>query len=183
MALTESKKIEMGMNAPNFSLTDTVSGETLARDDLKGKFATVIMFICNHCPYVRHINQEIINISKEYKDKGVSFVAISANDAVEYPQDGPDEMKRTAEKLGYDFPYLYDETQEVARAYGASCTPDLFIYDSHMKLSYHGQLDDSRLENDIPVTGESFRNALDDVIEGQVPQGQIPSIGCSIKWK
>lgn len=183
MSLTESNKIELGMEAPDFSLPDTVSGETFTRDNVKGEHATVVMFICNHCPYVRHINHEIINISKEYMSRGVSFVAISANDAEAYPQDGPDEMKKTAEKLGYDFPYLYDETQDIAKAYGASCTPDLFIYDAEMKLAYHGQLDDSRLENDLPVTGESFRKALNEIIKGEVPKEQIPSIGCSIKWR
>lgn len=175
--------ISPGTEAPDFSLIDTVSGNIVTRDNLVGSKATVIMFICNHCPYVQHINEEIVRIGSEYMEKGVSFVAISANDADEYPTDSPEYMKKNAETLGYNFPYLYDESQDVARAYGASCTPDLYIFDKDMKLAYHGQLDDSRPENGLPVTGEGFRNALDVIMDGGIPEDQKPSIGCSIKWK
>lgn len=184
MSLTPSKIIPLRSAAPSFTLPDTISGRDLRLEDIMGKKATVVMFICNHCPYVKHLNAGITKISSEYISRGVGFVGISANDISDYPQDGPQYMKQTAQQEGYNFPYLYDETQEVAKTYGATCTPDFFIFDAAMKLAYHGQFDSSRPENDEPVTGESFRVVLDTLIKGEVVSiKQFPSIGCSIKWK
>ncbi len=184
MALIPSQMIPLGTTAPDFTLYDTVSNKDHSLSDIRGDKATVIMFICNHCPYVQHLNTGIVQLSNEYQTKGVAFAAISANDAQEFPADGPDMMHQTARTLGYTFPYLYDESQEVAKNYGASCTPDLFIFDAKLALAYHGQFDDSRPENDLPVTGASFRQALDHIIAGtEIPAPHIPSIGCSIKWK
>jgi thiol-disulfide isomerase/thioredoxin len=146
--------------------------------------ATVIMFICNHCPYVKHVNSELIRIARDFNAKGVRFIAISSNDASQYPEDGPEEMSRTAQRLGYPFPYLYDESQEVARAYDAACTPDLFVYDKDLILIYHGQIDGSRPGNNIPVSGSDLRMALENFFEGKPALAdQKPSVGCSIKWK
>jgi len=184
MAATPSTMMPLGTIAPNFTLPDTVSGENLSLSKLKGSKATLVMFICNHCPYVLHVNDELVRIAKEYQPKGVSFIAISSNDVDNYPQDGPEKMKMHAKKVGYTFPYLYDETQEVARAYDAACTPDLFLFDQDLKCVYRGQFDDSRPKNDKPVTGKDLRAALDAVLAGrEVPEPQIPSIGCNIKWK
>ena len=142
------------------------------------------MFICNHCPFVKHVRHGLVKLANDYLPKGISFVAINSNDVVAYPEDSPERMKAVARELGYPFPYLYDESQEVARAYDAVCTPDFFIFDSSMKLVYRGQLDDSRPSNHIPVTGESIREALDNILEGKpVSPHQKPSIGCNIKWK
>ncbi|MFH1004941.1 MAG: thioredoxin family protein [Bacteroidota bacterium] len=171
------------------SLLDTVSGKIFSLNDLiyrdtKFRISTVIMFICNHCPFVKHINKELVRLANNYIPKGVSFIAISSNDVINYPEDSPEKMKLVAKELGYPFPYLYDESQDVARAYNAVCTPDFFIYDKNMKLAYHGQLDDSRYSNKIPVTGKNIRIALDCLLNNKlVPQEQKPSIGCSIKWK
>lgn len=174
----------LGSRAPGFELPDTVSGETVSLDELKSDTATVVMFICNHCPYVKHVNEELVRLSDEYKEKDVSFVAISANDTEAYPEDSPKKMKEYAERLGYGFPYLYDESQEVARAYAAACTPDFFVYDKDLKLVYRGRLDASTPGNDEPLTGRDLRQALDAVIAGDdVPAEQYPSMGCSIKWK
>ena len=184
MSLTPSQMIPLGTPAPDFTLPDTVSGKDTTLKDIAGEKATVVMFICNHCPFVQHINDGLVELSNEYLAKGVGFVGISANDVTTHPGDGPEEMKKTAEQLGYKFPYLYDESQDVAKVYGASCTPDLFIFDADLKLAYHGQFDASRPENDLPVTGTDFRAALDQLIAGQkVPEDQTPSIGCNIKWK
>ena len=184
MAATESTMIPLGTSAPEFSLPDVVSGETKSLHQLKSDKATVIMFICNHCPFVKHVCHGLVKLANDYLPKGISFVAINSNDVVAYPEDSPERMKAVARELGYPFPYLYDESQEVARAYDAVCTPDFFIFDSSMKLVYRGQLDDSRPSNGIPVSGESIREALDDILEGQpVSPHQKPSIGCSIKWK
>lgn len=184
MALTESNALERGTTAPDFSLSDTVSGQRMSLQEIKGEQATVIMFICNHCPYVLHINDGLIRLANDYKQKGVSFIAISSNDATNYPQDAPDKMKIQAEKLGYPFPYLYDETQEVAETYGAVCTPDLYVFDKNLMSVYRGQIDDARPSNEIAVTGNDIREVLNtllaDKIYSQVPK---PSIGCSIKWK
>lgn len=184
MALTPSSMPELGIKAPSFKLKDTISGKSLSLSDLKSNKATVIMFICNHCPFVNHVIHELVKLGKEYIPKGVSFIAISANDAGEYPQDGPDKMTEKAKSLQFPFPYLYDETQEVAKAYGAECTPDFFVYDKDLALVYRGQLDDSRPSNKIPVTGKDLRNALDCILRNTpVPEDQKPSIGCNIKWK
>ena len=142
------------------------------------------MFICNHCPFVKHVNEALVKLANDYIPKGISFIAISSNDVVNFPEDSPEKMKQTAKELGYTFPYLYDESQEVARAYDAACTPDFFIYDKDLKLVYRGQLDNSRPSNGLPVTGKDIRNAFDLLLAGKnIPAEQMPSIGCNIKWK
>lgn len=184
MALTPSNSFPKGTEAPNFHLPDTVSDKTLSLSDIKGEKGTVIMFICNHCPFVIHVNSELVRMANEYGAKGFGFVAISSNDVVNYPQDGPDKMREHAKEVGYPFPYLYDETQEVAKAYDAACTPDLYVFNGDLKSVYHGQLDDSRPGNDKPLTGESIRKVLDSLLETQAYDGEEkPSIGCNIKWK
>jgi len=184
MALTPSNMLPLGTIAPNFSLPDTVSGENISLQAIKSDKATVIMFICNHCPYVVHVQQGLVALANDYREKGVSFVAISSNDVANYPDDSPEKMTIEAQTNGYTFPYLYDETQEVAKAYHAACTPDLYIFDGDLQLVYRGQLDDSRPGNNVPVTGESMRNALDQVLAGNdVTVEQKPSMGCNIKWK
>lgn len=176
--------IPLKTSAPLFELPDVVSGDIKSLSELRGNTATVVAFICNHCPFVKHINPALIQLSLDYQSRGISFVAISSNDAVQYPDDGPQAMKTTALNLGYPFPYLYDETQEVAKAYQAACTPDFFVFDNELKLVYRGQLDDSRPGNEIPVTGKDMRDALDCLIAGKpVADFQKPSIGCNIKWK
>lgn len=184
MAQTPSNMMPLGTQAPNFTLPDTVSGKDLSLQDLKGECATVIMFICNHCPFVKHIEDELVKLGQEYPAKGVSLVAISANDVKNYPEDSPEKMKLLAESLGYNFPYLYDETQDVAKSYDAACTPDFYIFDKELKCAYRGQLDDSRPGNNVPVTGADIRNAIEAVISGkQINIPQKPSVGCNIKWK
>ena len=184
MAATPSTMMPLGTIAPSFNLVDTVSGKSFSLSDLRGEKATLVMFICNHCPYVLHINEELVRIAKEYQSRGVSFIAISSNDVKNYPQDGPEMMKIQAEKVGYTFPYLYDETQDVAKAYDAACTPDIFLFDENLKCVYRGQMDDSRPRNEIPVTGKDLRDALEALLAGQkISDNQIPSIGCNIKWK
>lgn len=184
MAFTESNMLPLGTAAPDFTLPDTVSGKVLNLKDLVSDKATVIMFLCNHCPYVIHVNEEIVRLAKEYQSKGVAFAAISSNDAENYPQDGPEKMKEHAEKEGYPFHYLYDEDQSVARDYDAACTPDFYVFDGDTKLVYRGRLDDSRPKTDTPLTGKDLRQALDALLEGKpVPEKQYPSGGCNIKWK
>lgn len=184
MAATETLQIPLGFPAPEFSLPDTVSGKTLSLQDVSGEKATVVMFICNHCPYVKHVNHELVRLANDYISKGVGFVAISSNDVVNYPDDAPEKMKENAMIQGYPFPYLYDESQEVAKAYFAACTPDFSIFDKDLKCVYRGQLDDARPKNDKPVTGKDIRAALDAILNNQpVSAQQIPSIGCNIKWK
>lgn len=184
MARTPSNMLPLGTPAPDFTLLDTVSGKTVSLDELKSDKATVIMFICNHCPFVKHVDEAIVSLTKDYQAKGVSVIAISSNDVENYPQDSPELMKEEAEKVGYTFPYLYDETQEVAKAYDAACTPDFYVFDKDLKCAYRGQLDDSRPGNDKPVTGKDLRAALDEILEGkEVSAPQIPSLGCNIKWK
>lgn len=184
MALTPSNVFEQGTHAPPFSLLDTVTNNIVSLDDVKGDTATVVMFICNHCPYVVHINEGLVKLANDYKSKGVGFVAISSNDVENYPQDAPDKMKLHAKDVGYPFPYLYDKTQEVAKAYNAACTPDLYVFDGELKAVYHGQLDDSRPGNGVPVTGGSVRDVLDSILRGEQYNGvQKPSVGCNIKWK
>ncbi len=184
MARTPSNMIPLMTRAPQFEILDTVSGKMMSLSQLKGEKGTVIFFICNHCPFVIHVNQELVRVARDYAEKGIGFIAISSNDVENYPDDAPDLMKKVAEEQGYPFPYLYDETQEVARAYDAACTPDIFLFDSDLRLAYRGQLDSSRPGNEIPVTGEDLRKALDAVLENRsVPGEQKPSLGCNIKWK
>lgn len=184
MAFTESNMLPIGTAAPDFSLPDTVSGKEMSLQELQSDKATVVMFLCNHCPYVIHVNEEIVRVVNDYASKGVSFVGISSNDVENYPQDGPDKMKEHAVEVGYNFPYLYDETQEVARAYDAACTPDFYVFDGDGKLAYRGRLDDSRPKNDNPLTGRDLRAAIDSVLAGKpIPEPQYPSGGCNIKWK
>ncbi len=176
--------LPLGTVAPSFTLPDTVSDKTLSLQELKSSVATVIMFICNHCPFVKHVNHELVRLANDYQPKNVSFIAISSNDVDNYPQDGPDKMKETAASEGYPFPYLFDETQQVAKDYQAACTPDFYLFDSELKLVYRGQLDSSRPGNNLPVTGEDLRAALDALLSGgEVSEQQQPSIGCNIKWK
>ncbi|MBK8702729.1 MAG: thioredoxin family protein [Saprospiraceae bacterium] len=184
MAYTESTMLPLGTQAPHFALPDTVSGNMVSLDDIISDKATVVMFLCNHCPYVVHVNPEISRLAREYQAIGVSFVGISSNDAVKYPDDGPDKMKETAVQAGYTFPYLYDEMQEVARAYDAACTPDFYVFDGNRRLVYRGRLDRSRPANQEPLDGRDLRAALDAVLEGGlVDEKQYPSGGCNIKWK
>ncbi|MEP5340793.1 MAG: thioredoxin family protein [Algibacter sp.] len=183
MARTPSNMIPLETEAPDFNLFDTISGNTLSLKNLKGDKATVIMFICNHCPFVIHVNPIMVSIANAYAEKGIGFIAISSNDAINYPQDSPEKMAIHAKHEGYPFPYLYDEAQDVAKAYDAACTPDFYIFDVNLKLAYRGQLDDSRPGNGIPVTGKDLTHALDCLIEGKVDNTtQKPSIGCNIKW-
>lgn len=184
MADTESKMLPLGTKAPDFILVDAVSDKLVALKDIRGKKGTVIMFICNHCPFVKHVNDELVRICNDYRVTGFGFAAINSNDAIKYPQDSPTEMWRTAQRLSYPFPYLYDETQEVAKAYDAACTPDFYLFDNELKLVYRGQLDDSRPGNRIPVNGRDLREAMDYILNNN-PQreNQKPSIGCNIKWK
>jgi len=176
--------LPLGTKAPEFSLPDTVSGKTLNLNDLKGEKATVIMFICNHCPFVIHVNDELIRLTKEYTPKGVSFIGISSNSIETHPQDGPQKMTEHAKTVGYNFPYLYDETQQVARAYDAACTPDLYVFDAEMKLAYRGRLDGSRPNNTVPLSGGEMRKALNLMLAGyEAPEPHHPSAGCNIKWK
>lgn len=184
MARTPSNMLPLGTKAPNFNLFDTVSGKTLSLQNLKGENGTVILFICNHCPFVIHVNNQLVALANEFENKGVRFIGISSNDAVNYPQDAPDKMTIHAKDEGYPFPYLYDESQDVARAYDAACTPDIYLFNSKLELTYRGQLDDSRPGNGLPVTGNDLRHALRCLIEHtQNNAVQKPSIGCNIKWK
>ena len=184
MARTESNMLSLGTIAPDFTLPDTVSGKMIDLNKIASDKATVIMFICNHCPYVIHVNEELVKIANEYSEKGVQFIAISSNDVENYPQDGPELMKEHAQKVGYPFPYLYDESQAVAKAYDAACTPDFYVFDGDLKLVYRGRMDGSRPNSGTPVTGEDLRNALDNTLKKLPPlSNQLPSMGCNIKWK
>ncbi len=184
MSQTPTTLIPLGFVAPAFSLPDTVSGKVKSLDELKSDKATVIMFICNHCPFVVHVKDELVRLANDYIPKGISFIAISSNDVANYPQDGPEKMKEFAAENKFPFSYLYDETQDVARAYSAACTPDFSIFDGDSKCVYRGQLDDSRPSNGKPVTGKDIREALDNILSGKpVSKDQKVSIGCDIKWK
>lgn len=184
MVLTPSTMIPLGSAAPDFTLPDAVSGRTLSLNELRSETATVIMFICNHCPYVKHIQNGLVELANDYLQKGVGFIAINSNDAINYPEDSFDKMKEVAKRFGYPFPYLFDESQEIAKTYKAACTPDFFIYDKNLNLAYRGQMDDSRPGNGQPVTGRDIRNALDELIKGnELSPNQVPSIGCNIKWR
>jgi thiol-disulfide isomerase/thioredoxin len=212
MSKTQSTMVALGSFAPAFELVDVVSGKAVGRDDVfastwdeeqsdaankmpgggtspRGRHGLLVMFLCVHCPYVKHVEEELARIGQDYEGR-IAIAAISSNDIEAYPQDGPEEMKKQAERLNFRFPYLLDETQEVARAYDAACTPDFFLFDAEMALVYRGQLDDSRPKrpsgggNDIPVTGKDLRAAMDAVIAGKRPEtNQRTSIGCNIKWK
>ncbi|MEA1875277.1 MAG: thioredoxin family protein [Bacteroidota bacterium] len=184
MALTESNSFPLGTVAPDFILPNTVSGKPVSLSDIRSDKGTVIMFICNHCPYVVLVNNELVSLAKEYQAKGISFAGISSNDAIRYSSDSPERMNEHAQKEGYTFPYLYDETQYVARAYDAACTPEFYVFDKDLKLVYHGQMDDARPSNGKPVNGKDLRRALDLLLAGKpIPKDQKPGIGCSIKWK
>lgn len=184
MAFTESNMLPLGTQAPDFELPDTVSGNDLKLQDIAQGKPTVIMFLCNHCPYVIHVNPEIVRIVSDYKPQGVAFVGISSNDVDKYPDDSPEKMTVFARETGYDFPYLYDESQEVAKAYDAACTPDFYVFDADGKLAYRGRIDDSRPGNDVALTGSDLRAALDAVLSDEpVSDTQYPSGGCGIKWK
>jgi peroxiredoxin len=184
MALTESTMLELGTTAPDFGLVDVVTGKIVRRDDLRESKALLVMFICTHCPYVKHIEKGLAALGKDYEGKPVSIVAISSNDVTTHPEDSPAGMKQQAKTHGFVFPYLYDETQSVAHAYKAACTPDFFLVDGDLRLVYRGQFDSSRPGNGIPVTGEDLRAAIDAAIAGKPAlKDQRPSIGCNIKWK
>jgi thiol-disulfide isomerase/thioredoxin len=181
MPAVESQMLELGTPAPAFALPDP-DGELHSLAD--GAPAYLVMFICNHCPFVKHIREELARLGRDYGKRGVAIYAINSNDIDKYPADGPAHMKQEAEAWGYSFPYLLDENQEIAKAYLAACTPDFYVFDSNKQLVYRGQLDDSRPSNDRPVDGQDLRTALDAVLEGEsVPEQQTPGIGCSIKWK
>jgi peroxiredoxin len=183
MSLTPSTMLPLGTPAPAFRLPDTVSGQRLGLEQIRGERATVIMFLCNHCPYVQHLNAGLVKLAHDYAGRGLGFAAISANDARQYPEDGPEPMRDTARRLGYPFPYLYDQTQDVARAYQAACTPDFFLFDAALSLVYRGRLDDSTPGNGRASTGADLRAAIEALLAGQPPRSeQLPSLGCNIKW-
>ena len=187
MARTPSNMMPLGTEAPKFNLPDVVLGKNMSLDDLKGTKATVVMFICNHCPYVKHIFPQLYKLPKDYSNEGVSFIGISSNDVENYPDDSPEKMKELMEAQGFEFNYLYDETQEVAKSYDAACTPDFYVFDENLLCVYRGQLDETRprhVDTVLTPTGKDLRKALDQVIAGeQVFEEQIPSLGCNIKWK
>ena len=185
MARTPSNMLPLGTIAPEFYLKNTNSSETFfSYSDLKGEKGTVVMFICNHCPFVHHVIEEIVRIANDYRVQGIGFIAISSNDVVNYPQDAPELMTEFAFENKFEFPYLYDETQEVAKKYDAACTPDFYLFDNLDKLVYRGQLDDSRPANGIPLSGSDLRGAIDGVVYNRgINPDQKPSLGCNIKWK
>lgn len=184
MALTESNMLPLGSLAPAFSLLDTISGNQVSFDAAKGQNGTIVLFICNHCPYVIHVNRQLVDIANEYAANGINVIAINSNDVEKYPDDRPELMRFAAKLLQYPFPYLYDATQDVAKAYDAACTPDIYVFDSHDRLYYRGRLDDARPGNNKQVTGKELRMALDLLILGEPPMThQFPSAGCNIKWK
>ncbi|MFZ4676888.1 MAG: thioredoxin family protein [Nodosilinea sp.] len=183
MAMVESTMLPLGTAAPAFALPSVVSGEIITLDTFADDPALLVMFICRHCPFVKHVEQELARIGKDYISQGLGIVAISANSLQTHPQDGPEHLKTQAEEVGFTFPYCFDETQAVAKAYTAACTPDFFVFDQAKTLVYRGQLDDSRPSNGVPVTGQDLRVALDAVLAGQAMTGpQKPSVGCNIKW-
>ena len=176
--------LPIGTEAPNFELWDSVSSSTKTLNQIKGFHGTLVMFICNHCPFVIHVNDELVKMANEYQERGVNFIAISSNDIENYPEDAPDLMKQLAKDVNYPFPYLYDETQEVAKKYAAACTPDIYVFDEDLKAVYHGQIDNSRPGNGKPVTGNDLRDSLNNLIENRaVIENQKPSMGCGIKWR
>jgi peroxiredoxin len=183
MVKTASTMLPLGTKAPDFSLPD-VDGRTVSLSGLKDAPALLVIFMCNHCPFVKHVAQQLAQLARDYLPKGLAIVGINSNDPAEYPEDSPEQMAHEVVERGYTFPYLFDETQEVAKAYRAACTPDLYLFDKDRRLVYRGQLDSSRPGSSIPVTGEDLRRALDAVLAGKpVPKNQRPSIGCNIKWR
>lgn len=184
MSLTPSTMLPLGTVAPDFDLMDAVTKNKVSLQSIRGKKGTVVMFICNHCPFVKHVNEEIVRLCNDYRVPGFGFVAISSNDVVKYPEDSPENMWHVARQESYPFPYLFDPTQDVAKAYNAACTPDFYLFDENLKLVYRGQLDNSRPGNSIPVNGRDLREAMDNILNNN-PQrvDQKPSIGCNIKWK
>lgn len=185
MSATPSNMLPLGTIAPDFEIVNVETGASNSLRELKGDKGTVVMFICNHCPYVIHAKEQLIDIARRYTAAGISFIAISSNDIENYPQDAPDKMKELMEDWGQPFnAYLYDESQDVAKAYSAACTPDIFLFDENLACVYRGRLDGSTPKNDVPLTGEDLRNALDNSLAGRaISDRQIPSIGCNIKWK
>lgn len=184
MARTESTMLPLGTTAPDFQLPEVVSGKTISLADLAGKDALLVMFICRHCPFVKHVQQELARIGKDYAQQSLAILAISSNDAQEFPDDAPGSLREMALDLGFSFPYCFDETQDVAKSYAAACTPDFYLFDKNRHLVYRGQLDDSRPGNNIPVTGKDLRAAIDSVLQGRpVSDQQKPSVGCNIKWR
>lgn len=184
MARTPSTMLALQTPAPDFQLPDVVSGETISLSTFTGKPAVLVMFICQHCPFVKHVQEELARLGQDYGDQGVGIVAISSNDVAKYPDDSPENLKTMAKHLGFSFPVCYDESQAVAKAYTAACTPDFFLFNGDRKLVYRGQLDDSRPSTNIPVTGQDLRAALDALLGGgEISGDQKPSIGCNIKWK
>ncbi len=183
MSATASTMLPLTTKAPDFHLPDT-EGKTVSLSDFRDARALVVVFLCNHCPFVKHVIGDLVDLAKEYQDRGVAFVAINSNDVATYPDDRPEVMAKFARQRGFTFPYLYDETQEVAKAYRAACTPDFFVFDEKRELIYRGQMDDSRPGNGVPITGADLCVALDGILEGgPVPANQKPSMGCNIKWK
>ena len=184
MALKESNMLDLGVHAPDFSLPDTISGQEMSLNDVKGEKGTVIIFSCNHCPFVIHVNSEMVALAHDYEAKGIKVVVISSNDVENYPMDAPVKMSIVATVLQYPFPYLYDESQSVAKSYDAACTPDIYLFDQDDALYYRGRLDGSRPGNDVALTGEDIRGALYMLLNGaDAPAKQYPSAGCNIKWK
>ncbi len=183
MAVTPSTMLDLGTRAPAFALPDT-NNIVATLEDVRGQQGLLVMFICNHCPYVIHLRAALVSFAQDYQTKGLGIVAISSNDAEKYPADGPEQMRVEAQAAGFCFPYLYDATQQTAKAYRAACTPDFFLFDKQLKLVYRGQFDDSRPRNDVPVTGKDLRAATDALLSGQtIDTDQKPSMGCNIKWK
>jgi peroxiredoxin len=184
MPQMSSAMLPLGTAAPAFALPDTLSGRSLSLEQIKSERATVVMFICNHCPFVKHVLPGLVTLARDYQTRGVAFVAISSNDVLSHPDDGPEQMKRVGEAAGFPFPYLYDESQQVARAYQAACTPDFYVFDGAMRLAYRGQFDESRPGGSKPVDGRDLRRAVDALLAGQVVNPvQRPSVGCNIKWR
>ncbi len=184
MARTPTVRVNLGYQAPDFNLTDVVSGNACSFNDVKGSNGTVVMFLCNHCPFVVHVMDELIRIGNDYSDKGIGFVAISSNDVSTHPDDSPEKMAELAKEKSFPFPYLYDESQETAKVYLAACTPDFSVFDGNAECVYRGQLDDSRPGNNQPVNGKDLRTVLDLLVQGEsIPTEQKPSLGCNIKWK
>ena len=184
MALTESTMLELGVPAPDFALPDVVTGQTVRLADFSADKALLVMFICRHCPFVIHVQSEIARIGGDYAEKPLGIVAICANDVTTHPGDAPEHLKEMAQEFGFNFAYCHDESQAVAKAYTAACTPDFFLFDADRKLAYRGQLDGARPESDVPLTGKDLRAAIDAVLDGDAPAAeQRPSVGCNIKWK
>ena len=184
MSQTTSTMMSLGTSAPKFDLPDVISGENKTLEDVLGDAGLVVMFLCAHCPYVKHLEEEIAFVAEKYQHKGIGFVAISSNDIVSYPADAPEKLKAQAEEQGFDFPYLYDESQAVAKAYDATCTPDFFLFNKGLKCVYRGRFDAATPGSDEPVTGDELKDAMDSLLDAEpIFENQKPSMGCSIKWK